>query len=115
MRVLACIIVLAIAVASCGGDSESVDEDAPLLLFEDGTQDSWSISEWRTTIRASFIETGTDAELLCDRLDGLSSREIMDIMLALGDAPTEITERTMIPTAVETVADVIRDECDRIR
>ena len=97
---------LLLLVACSGGGSDA--ERVLVLGSGDITE-----SEWRTDMQA-FILSEVGAVTFCERLDGLSNREVADAMVQLSrDAGNERIQEPD-PGDEERAAAIMKDECARI-
>ena len=98
-------LLLLLAACSGGGD----DPERVLVLGRGDVTEA----EYRVTVQ-TFILTDAGAEIFCERLTGLSDREVADVLVQLSrDTGVERVQEP-IPGDEERVAAIIKEECDRI-
>ena len=108
MRMLGVLIVLGVLFAACGGGG---DDGERILRLGGG---DITEAEFRTELRTSFLgSTGT--ETFCDRLKGLSDREVADVLVQLNRDRGVDRVQEPVRDDEERGAAIVKEECARIQ
>lgn len=109
MRLIGLTLALGLLLAACGGGDDS---DSARVL-ELGRRDI-TVAEFRTDIRTTFLKTA-GTETFCNRLAGLSDREVADVLVQVNREKGLKRLQEPNPDDEEHAASIVKQECARIQ
>ena len=115
VRLIGMLIVLGVLLAACGGGDGDSEERVLRLSHGDYPE-----GEYRLMIRAGALNNPVGTENFCDGLEGLSSEDAIDALIAAAEERDarglgrEVIQEAD-PDDDRRAATIIVEECERIR